>query len=385
MANRRGYGRFARELIHALPRVEAEHEYVLFLDETTARQVSLPPACRTVTVPTRVPPTQAASAEGHRSLADLWAMARAAAREPLDVLFFPSAYSFFPVLGRVRVVVGIHDVLAERHPGLVFATRRARLFWRLKMWAAVRQAHRVLTVSEHSKRGLIAHFRIPPERVAVVYEAPAEAFFRRPPAGAVEGVLKRYGVSRGRYFLYVGGISPHKNLPALLDAYERLTERPHARETGLLFVGDYRGDVFLSSFSDLAPRVQHLGRTRRVAFTGFLPDEDLACLYEGAAGLVIPSIDEGFGLPAVEAMACGAPVVGSRTTAVPELVGDAGLFVDPHDVAGLEDAMARLIEDPGLRATLGARGLARARRFSWRATATRVAALLEEVARGARG
>lgn len=385
MANRRGYGRFARELIHALPEADPANDYVLLLDEATARQVSVPAVYRKVTVPTRVPPTQAASAEGHRSLSDLWAMARAAMREPLDVLFFPTAYTFFPVLRRTRVVVGIHDVLAERHPGLVFATRRAKLLWRLKMWAAVRQAHLVLTVSEHAKAGLLGHFRIPASRVAVVYEAPAEAFFHPPPAATVEAVLSRHGVSPGNYFLYVGGISPHKNLPVLLDAYERLTEHAGARGAGLLFVGDYRGDVFLSHFSALEPRVRHLSRTRRVAFTGFLPDEELACLYAGAAGLVIPSIDEGFGLPAVEAMACGAPVVASRTTAVPELVGDAGLFVDPHDVAGLQDAMARLITDPRLRATLGARGQARARQFSWRATATRVAALLKEVARGAHG
>ncbi len=383
MANRRGYGRFARELIHALPEVAAEHEYILFLDKATARQVSVPSACRTVTVPTRVPPTQAAAADGRRSLPDLWAMSRAAAREPLDVLFFPTAYSFFPVLSRVRVVVGIHDVLAERYPRLVFATRRAQLFWRLKMWAALRQAHLVLTVSEHAKRGLLARFRLPVERVAVVHEAPADIFFQTPPASSVERIAKRHGVSPGTYFLAVGGISPHKNLSTLLDAYERLTEEN--REIGLLLVGDFEEDVFLSHFPDLEPRVKNLSQTRPIAFTGFLADEALACLYAGSVGLVMPSLDEGFGLPAAEAMACGTAVIGSRTTALPEVVGDAGLFIDPHDIAGLTHAMAQLIEDPHLRATLGTRGKARARQFSWKTTASRVAALLGEVARGARG
>ena len=153
--NRRGYGRYARSLLKALARQDDGIRYVLFVDPLTARELDLPPGFDTVVVPTRHPPAQAASASGRRALGDLWRMGRAVARERLDVFFFPSVYTFFPLLRPVRAVVAIHDVIAEHHPNMVFARRRLALFWKAKLRIALHQARLILTVSDHSRDGIV--------------------------------------------------------------------------------------------------------------------------------------------------------------------------------------------------------------------------------------
>jgi alpha-1,3-rhamnosyl/mannosyltransferase len=363
--NRRGFGRFLRELLHALARTGGENAYTVFLDRAASANFDLGVPFRARVVETSQAVSEAANAQGRRSVPDLLRMGRAVARERLDLFFFPSVYSYFPLLRRVPTVLGIHDTIADRNPRFAFATRRQELFWNWKVRLALAQADTVLTVSRYSQSCLESLFRIPPSRIRVLYEAAAPGFRRSesPP-------------DRGRYILYVGGISPNKNLATLIRAFSTLM----ARKTGvrLVLVGDYTSDGFKGCHSELVELVRELGLHREVEFAGYVPDDELRGLYSGAALFAMPSFDEGFGLPALEAMACGVPVVVSSGNALEEVVGDAGVCVDPRDTASLAAAMDRLLADPEAAREMAARSLRRAAQFSWEKAARELLAVFRD-------
>jgi glycosyltransferase involved in cell wall biosynthesis len=318
-------------------------------------------------------PSRAASAEGRRSVGDMLAFSRAIARSGCDLVYFPASYSFVPVWGVRRVVVTLHDTLALAHPELVFPKGKGRLAWKAKEHAAVAWADRIVTVSEASRRDLIAWFRLPQDRVRVITEGPDAAFRPRPGPEGVE-VLRRYGVDPDhRYWIYVGGLSPHKNLARLIEAFARLG--PDER---LILVGDF-GDVFHTHVPELRAIVERLGLGEQVRFTGFVSDDDLAYLLTRAYALVFPSLMEGFGLPAVEAMACGTPVVASTAGSLPEVVCDAGVLVDPVDVGAIAAGMRSLLEDRALRDRLATLALARADLFTWDAAARSLLAVFDDL------
>jgi glycosyltransferase involved in cell wall biosynthesis len=371
-SNRRGFGRFTRELVAHMVAEHPRHQYTLVVDRATADQSRLPAGARLEVVGTREQPTRAASATGARSPIDLLRMARAAARVPADLFFFPAVYSYYPMLRRVPTVVTFHDAIAESHPGLVFAGARARLFWGAKSWLANRQADRILTVSNDARTRIAAAFGRPESEVAVVNEGPSAAFRPLSDATAARHVLDEYGLPAEPLVLYVGGISPHKNLDGLLRAFARV-EGAH-----LAIVGDHRGDSFLGCYPDLVALRRRLGLDSRVTFTGFVPDEHLAVLYNAATVLALPSLDEGFGLPAVEAMTCGLAVAASRSGSLPEIVGPAGLLFDARDEDAMAAALRRILQDERLRADLAAAGRKRASLFTWSAAARDVVRLLEE-------
>lgn len=378
--NRRGYGRYVRSLLKALANRDDGDKYVLFVDPETARDPSLPESFETVVVPTRRPPAEAASASGRRGLTDLWRMSSAVGQHPPDVFFFPSVYTFFPLLRPVKCVVAIHDVIAERHPRHVFPRRRLRLFWRAKLAIALRQAHLILTVSDHARDGIVEQLGVPASRVRVILEAP-DAIFRhvsspRDPADVLPGLNLPRNI---RYLLYVGGISPHKNLPLLVEAYRRLLAEEDFAELRLLLVGDYAGDVFYSGYEHLRALVARHGLQGSVCFTGFVPDAALVDLYNRAEILVLPSLEEGFGLPAFEAAACGTPVVASAVGPAGSLLGSAAWTFPPIDADALTDALRALLRDPDRRRAMGAEGLRRAATFTWERAATQAQAMFHEL------
>ena len=381
-SNRRGYGRYTRSLLAALARLDGAGErYSLFLDQETARQCDLPASFERVIVRTAQPPAQAASADGHRGIGDLLRMTRAVTRTQPDVFLFPSVYTFFPIVGRVRAVVTIHDVIAERHPEMIFPRRDLALFWRMKVGLAVRQAHLIITVSEHAREGILERFHLAPERVRVVLEAP-DAIFRpiaqpRDPAILLPACRLTPG---GRYLLYVGGLSPHKNIETLIEAYRRLLSGGGFESLRLLLVGDYTEDVFHSAYADLRALVERHGLTDRVCFTGFVSDDVVAELYNRAEVLIQPSLEEGFGLPAVEAAACGTPVVASEVGPAASLVGEGVWTFSPRDVGALTEGLRTLLNDPARRAAMGMAGRLRVAGLGWDRTAAQVLEALREVA-----
>jgi glycosyltransferase involved in cell wall biosynthesis len=376
-SNRRGFGRFTRELVTRMVADHPDHEYTLVLDRATAEQSRLPPSARLEVVATREQPTRAASADGARSPLDLLRMARAAARVPADLFFFPAVYSYYPMLRRVPTVVTFHDAIAETHPRLIFRNRRARFFWQAKSWLANRQADRILTVSSDARKRIAAALRRPEASIAVVTEGPGAAFRPLHDRVTARHVLEDYELPADQpLILYVGGISPHKNLDGLLQAFAQLAYLP----AHLAIVGDHSDDSFLGCYPELVRLRARLTLQSRVTFTGFVPDAHLAVLYNAATMLVLPSLDEGFGLPAVEAMACGLPIAASRSGSLSEVVGPAGVLFDPRDREAMAAALRGLLEDADLRARLSAEGLRRAGLFTWEAAARDALRLFEETA-----
>lgn len=364
LANRRGFGRFSRLLLDALARrLPPEHELVVILDRPSLANVNLPEKVSRIVVGLDEAPTAAASARGRRRIGDMLAMGRAVARARLDLMYFPATYTFFPVWNVPRLVVTMHDTLALAHPRLVFPTLGGRFAWLLKEHAAARMADRIVTVSETSRRDLQSWFHLPADRLRVITEGPDPIF--RPGARTEETdrVLHKHGLSpRSRFLLYVGGLSPHKNLPRLVQAFARIAR--YDPRMLLVIVGDF-GDVFHTHVPEIQAAIERGDVEDRVRLPGFVPDAELVHLYRRAYALVQPSLMEGFGLPPVEALACGTPVVCSRAGSLPEIVGDAGLFFDPADVQSIATSLRRLIVYPRLRETLAARALPRANLFTW--------------------
>lgn len=298
----------------------------------------------------------------------------------MDVFFFPSVYTYFPVWGSFRKIVAIHDVIAEQYPELIFKSRKNRLFWNLKTWLAVRQSDLVLTVSQFSKRGIAEHFKLPEDHIRVVSEGSADTFGPVSDRSRISAVLSSWGLTEeSRYILYVGGIAPHKNLVTLLRAFGGLMKFPEYADVRLVMVGDYEHDVFLID-EDLKAGMKDPQFREKVIYTGYVSDEGLNCLYNGAHIFVLPSFCEGFGLPALEAMSCGTVVIGSNTTSIPEVVGDAGLFFDPYSEQELQDHLRRLLDDDALRESLGRRSLERAATFSWQRSAAETLAVFSAMA-----
>jgi len=381
-SNRRGFGRFTRELLSALLAVDQNNEYLFFVDKDTAATEEFPEGVNLVVAQTQVSPIQAASASGRRSLGDLWALTRQVMKHEVDLFFFPAVYSYFPIVNRTKVVVTIHDMIADNHPDSVFPNQKLKLFWKAKQQLAVRQARMILTVSQFSKRQIVDFFKIPESRVQAISEGPNAVFGLRDRDEKLNHVLRHYRLDPGRRFLmYVGGISPHKNLGALIDAYHQVQMDSRFSDVKLVLVGDYKNDSFFSDYPRLVSQVEQLGLRENVILTGFVEDQELAYLYNAASLLVLPSLEEGFGLPIVEGMACGTPVVASDRGSLPEILGDAGRFFDPYRPETIATTLRDVLGDATLRQEMSRRGLARAKQFTWEQAAKKTLGIFNELAR----
>jgi glycosyltransferase involved in cell wall biosynthesis len=266
------------------------------------------------------------------------------------------------------------------YPDLVFPTLQSKLFWRAKVKIGCAQARLILTVSEYSRRCLSEHLRIADSRLRVVQEASSPAF-RRLESPNGRGLLQCLRVPLGaRYLVYVGGFSPHKNIGVLVDFMREIHREPGFSDVRLILVGDYETDVFFSCYRELVQQVWRSGLEQHVVFSGFLPDEQVAELLNSAVALVLPSFCEGVGLPALEAAACGAPVVATRCSPLRELLGDGAITIDPNDRSGWRDAILAILTRPELREHMRSAGLAASARLSWQSSARQLLSVFREVA-----
>jgi glycosyltransferase involved in cell wall biosynthesis len=372
--NRRGYGRFARNAVGRLVEADPDTRYVLYIDDETAEHATLPESAEVQRVTLTAPPSEAASAQTSRSIRDILRLTRAVRRDSLDAFLFPSLYTYFPVMG-VPTVVGVHDAIPSELPSLTMPSARARTFWRAKQDFALRRAARIFTVSEALRTAISHRLKVPAERLALVPEAP-DPVFRPVPAQQVEAAREEVGLDRGEAFLlYAGGISPHKDVETLVEAHALVGGEPR-----LVLVGDLESETYVSAAAAVRERIAARGLDGRVLLPGFVSDETLAALYSGAHVVVNPSLAEGFGLPAVEAAACGAALVLSDLPAHRETLGDDAMFFQPGDPEQLAAALSGLLGSDEVRIELGRRARAAVAGLTWDAAADRLRTLLVEAA-----
>ncbi|HIP96991.1 MAG TPA: glycosyltransferase family 1 protein [Anaerolineae bacterium] len=356
-----GIGRLTRCIFHALAEIDHENEYRLFAATGRKRPFAfLPfhpstlPNFRLKTIPL-----------SDRELNVVWHRLRLPLpveliTGPVDVFHSPDFT--LPPVWRARAVLTVHDLSFLRVPECF--TGALRRYLERVVPRSVRRADHVIADSHSTKRDLVELLGTPAGKVTVIHSGVEPRF--RPITGraALEAVRRRYDLPK-RFVISVGTLQPRKNFATLITAFARLksgTEswKPGARSLKLVIAGG-RGWLYEEIFAS----VQALGLQGDVLFPGFVADEDLPALYNLAEAFVLPSLYEGFGLPPLEAMACGTPVITSNVSSLPEVVGDAGLMVGPTDVEGLAAAIKRVLEDSDLRHEMAQRGLARAKEFTW--------------------
>ncbi len=355
---------YSQRLIEALLALDSPHRFRLYLRST-------PPAGAFPGADLRVIP-----------FPRLWTHLRLSwemTRRPPDALFVPS--HVLPLAHPRASLVTVHDLgylhFPETHPW------QQRLYLDLSTRWNARTAAHLLADSQATKADLVTRYNTPPEKITVVYPGRDETLTPVRNPATIEAVKARYGIT-GDYFLYLGTLQPRKNLSRLITAFATL-------EPGtVLVLAGKRGWLY----KDLLAQVRRLSLEGpalsgvevpalssvegRVLFPGYVPDEDKAALLSGALAFAFPSLYEGFGLPVLEAQACGCPVITSTTSSLPEVVRDAALLVDPNDTAAIAAGMQRIATDHVLRETLIERGFANVRRFSWTTCAQSILSIIEK-------
>jgi glycosyltransferase involved in cell wall biosynthesis len=291
-------------------------------------------------------------------------------REGADLFHAP--HYVLPPLVRCKSVVTIHDCIHLRFPQYL-PNRLGYAYARGSLWFATHRSNRIVTVSEASKRDILSYFSVPPAKIDVIYNGIDERFSTPPPSDDVERVRERYQLNHP-FILYAGNIKPHKNLERGIEAFHELRRDSQFEHVKLVIIGDE-----IAKYAALRHAVHRYKLHKYVRFFGFVPDSTLAILYRLADVFVFPSLYEGFGLPPLEAMASGTPVITSNVSSLPEVVGDAAMLVDPLKPQAIADAVARVLTDPALRADLSTRGLERSRHFSWERSVQRVREIYNEV------
>lgn len=362
--NRRGYGRHTRSLFSALAELAAPHE-LEFITDGDRSEIQLDCPVRVVSVKTSEPAVEALRAGGSRSIADLWRMSRELSAREYDVVIFPTVCNYVPVSTRARKIVFQHDAIVEEYPHLTMTSRKERFFWEAKTRMAHIQADHLVTVSKYSKSILANKFPRLSSRIEVIGEAPSR-IFRKLDDSKITDSLRATSICWDRpILLYVGGISPHKNLIRLAEAFAIATEKAPLQNAQLVFVGATDTEKYVSCLEQLRDVCREHRISDRTVFAGYLSDEDLNILYNRATALAIPSLMEGYGLPAVEAAVAGCPVIATRNGATPEVLGDAALYVDPLNTHEIAEAMERTLRSESLRRQMSHEGGKATRHLTW--------------------
>lgn len=345
LAQRAGVGRYTKSLVEALIPLAGADELRLFCFNFRRQSVPFPSGQALVRAVRWVP---------GRLVQQVWKRGMGPAFDnfsgPADVFHFPNFVA--PPLRKGRIVVTIHDAVFKRLPHTVEPKNLE--YMNARVPDTLRRADRVIAVSQRTARDLEEFLAVPREKIAVIYEG-VDTHLKRPDSAAIAAMRERLGLSRP-YLLMVGTVEPRKNIPFLIDVFEAL--------------GDFDGDLVLAGMrgwraEPIIQWMRHSTRAHQIRWLEYVPEEHLAALYAGAELFVFPSLYEGFGFPPLEAMLCGTPVVASREGALPEVLGDACVYVDEFDVQAWADILHSVLNDTPRRASLVQKGFERASRYTW--------------------
>jgi len=356
-----GIGTYVRNLLRQLSRIDHDTEYAVLCQGQDCSIVSeLGENFRAVPE----------SSPGY-SVREQITVPRDLRREHAELFHAP--HYVLPPLTPCKSVVTIHDCIHLRFPQYL-PNRLGYAYARSFLWMATHHSNRVITVSEASKRDILEYFKVPPGKIDVIYNGIDERFGEVPAEEDVTRVRERYQLI-DPFILYAGNIKPHKNLGRLIEAFHILRHTgPEFEHVKLVIIGDE-----IAKYAALRHAVHRHKLHKHVRFFGFVPSRTLAILYRLAAVFVFPSLYEGFGLPPLEAMASGTPVITSNVSSLPEVVGDAAVLIDPLQPEAIADALGRVLSDSALRDELRTRGFERARHFSWERSVRRVREIYGEV------
>ncbi len=367
---RSGVGNYVLNLLAGLRQVAPEHEFFLVGQRRNLEILGQgqPPGLR----------HQARLSHESHPWGDLWEhlwLPRVLGRHGVQVMHGPA--TLIPLAGDgYACVATIHDLVAFLYPETI--PKKYALYMTWLMRRVVQRAQRIISVSQCTKDDLVRVLGVPSERIAVIHEAAQPGFRPLEDQAALARVRRRYGIDKP-FFYHVGNVEPRKNLPRLLKAFLLLRQRLAGRAQ--LVISGQKGWLT----GQLHGAMSKLDLDEDVIFTGYMPQEDLPLMMNAALAFVFPSLYEGFGLPALEAMSCGTPLITSNLSSLPEIVGDAALLVEPRDEKQIAEAMWRVFEDAGLRQRLKLAGMERAARFSWPEAARQTMAVYLDAHREAGG
>lgn len=358
---RTGTEQYSWELLAALGEIDRRNRYTLYCNQRPSALPALPASFGLRPIPLR-----RAWSHGRLSLEMLL--------HAPDVLFVPA--HALPIVPAPRSVVTIHDLGFLHHPEA--HTRIQRLYYRLFTRLSARRATEIIAISEATKRDLQRFYGTPADKINVIYHGVHPRFKPIEDRAQIDAVLQRYAI-RAPYLLFVSTIQPRKNVTRLIEAFAQARTRLGTASDLRLVLAGRRGWLT----EQIERRAGELGIAEAVQFVGYVADADLPALLNGALAYVVPSLYEGFGMTVLEAQACGTPVLASNISSLPEVVGDAGLLVDPRDVAAIAEGIERLASDAVLRNDLSARGLRHAAGWTWQRTARETLTVLERAAQSA--
>jgi len=356
-----GIGRHIKELLRHLCLIDAENEYYIYfssqqyLEENRVSKGNF----HEILLPAKV---YSISEQVHLPLR--------IARDRLDIFHCPSSL-VVPLVHPCKLVVTVHDIMLKAHPEFI-PSRTASVYFDIMNWRALSSAKKLITVSGFTRDEILSHYPKYREKITVIHNGVHKRFRPVQDINEIERVKRALGASGG-YVLYLGTYKKHKNLTVLIKAYANLPQSIRAKYQ-LLIAGkrDQR-------YPEVPDMVRALGIGQYVIYADSVCDEDLPALYSGASCFVLPSVYEGFGLPLIEAMACGTPAVASRIPVFEEIAGDAAAFASPHDSREMSSAILKVLNEKEYGATLRSKGLLRTERFSWLHAAKKVKEVYESI------